>query len=143
VSITIDTNVLVYADNEDDPIHVRARSLLADIAAGPGVVVLFWPVIIGYLRIVTNRGAVPTPIDPRDAHANVDALLALPHVRTRGERDGFWDVYRQAVDDQTRGNLVSDAHIAALMRQHGVRTIYTRDRDFRRFDGIEALDPFA
>jgi predicted nucleic acid-binding protein len=38
---------------------------------------------------------------------------------------------------------VSDGHIATLMRQHGVRVIYTRDRGFRRFDGIQVLDPFA
>jgi predicted nucleic acid-binding protein len=29
------------------------------------------------------------------------------------------------------------------MRQHGVRVIYTRDRDYRRFDGIEPRDPFG
>ena len=45
--------------------------------------------------------------------------------------------------DRSRGNDVPDAHLAALMRQHGVRVIYTRDRDFRRFDGIDARDPFA
>jgi predicted nucleic acid-binding protein len=45
--------------------------------------------------------------------------------------------------DRPRGNDVPDAHIAALMRQHGVRLIYTRDRDFRRFDGIDARDPFG
>lgn len=42
-----------------------------------------------------------------------------------------------------RGNLVTDAHLVTLMRRYGVRTILTRDRDFRRFDGIRALDPFA
>lgn len=41
------------------------------------------------------------------------------------------------------GGDVTDAHIATLMRQHGVGTIYTRDRDFRRFDGIRVEDPFA
>jgi predicted nucleic acid-binding protein len=43
----------------------------------------------------------------------------------------------------TRGRQVPDAHIAALMRQHGVATIYTRDTDFRRFNGIRVEDPFA
>jgi predicted nucleic acid-binding protein len=40
-------------------------------------------------------------------------------------------------------NAADPTHQAALMRQHGVRMMYTRDRDFRRFDGIEAHDPFA
>lgn len=41
------------------------------------------------------------------------------------------------------GNAVPDAHLAALMRQHGVATIYTRDRDFRRFEGIRVEDPLS
>jgi hypothetical protein len=42
-----------------------------------------------------------------------------------------------------RGNLVPDAHLVALMRQYGVSTIVSHDRDFRMFDGIRVHDPFA
>jgi predicted nucleic acid-binding protein len=42
-----------------------------------------------------------------------------------------------------RGNLVPDAHVATILFQHGVRTIYTNDRDFLKFESIEARDPFA
>jgi hypothetical protein len=41
-----------------------------------------------------------------------------------------------------RGNLVPDAHLASLLRQHGVKTLYTRDTDFRKFDFLEVSDPF-
>jgi predicted nucleic acid-binding protein len=61
-------------------------------------------------------------------------------LRTPAEQGGFWDLYRATADSQTRGNHVPDAHLAALMRQHGVGVIYTRDRDFRRYDGVEARD---
>ena len=37
-------------------------------------------------------------------------------------------------------DVVPDAHLVALMRQNGVRRIYTRDQSFRRFAGIEVLD---
>jgi predicted nucleic acid-binding protein len=57
--------------------------------------------------------------------------------------EGFWDLYRATAGEHPRGNEVPDAHIATLMRQHGVRVIYTRDRGFRRFDGIEAREPFV
>jgi uncharacterized protein len=61
-----------------------------------------------------------------------------------GEADGFWSVFRQVADPlPVRGNLVTDAHLVALMRQHGVREIWTHDRDFRKFDGIVVRDPFA
>jgi toxin-antitoxin system PIN domain toxin len=142
VSATVDANVLVYASNEGDPAHESARALVERLAAGPELVYLFWPAITGYLPIVTHPGILPRPLTPADATANVSHLLALPHVRAPGEEDGFWDLYRATAGGHARGNEVADSHLAALMRQHGVAVIYTRDRDFRRFDGIEARDPF-
>jgi toxin-antitoxin system PIN domain toxin len=143
VSETVDTNVLVYASNEADPAHAAALRLVERLAAGPGLVYLFWPTLLGYLRIVTHPGILPRPLEPAAATSNVTALLALPHVRTAGEHDGFWDIYRTTAAAQTRGNDVPDAHLAALMRQHGVGVIYAHDRGFRRFDGIDVRDPFA
>jgi len=142
VSVTVDANVLIYASNEAEPVHAQARALVEGLATGPDIVYLFWPTIMGYLRIVTHPSVLPRPLSPRDAIANVDALRAAPHVRTPGEDEGFWDIYLATRSDTERGNAVPDGHLAALMRQHGVGTIYTRDRDFRRFDGIAAEDPF-
>jgi hypothetical protein len=143
LSTTVDANVLVYASNKADPLHSRAESLVRRLARGPEIVYLFWPTLLGYLRIVTHPAILPRPLGPREAMRNVEALLDRPHVRTAGESDGFWAYFRAAAGEQARGNDIPDAHIAALMRQHGVRVIHTRDRGFRRFEGIEALDPFA
>lgn len=69
-------------------------------------------------------------------------LLALPHCRVLAEEEGFWDVYREVVREvPTKGNLVPDAHLAALLSQHGVVTLYTHDRDFRKFPFLQARDP--
>ncbi len=143
MSVTVDANVLVYASNEADPVYEPALELVERLAAGPGLVYLFWPVLVEYLRIVTHAAILPRPLSARDAVGNVDSLLAQPHVRTPGELDGFWDVLRAAGADRARGNDVSDLHLVALMRQHGVSTIYTRDRGFRRFEGLDLRDPFA
>jgi len=143
VSTTLDANVLVHASNEADPAHAPARALLERLASGPDLLYLFWPAVMGYLRIVTHAAILPRPLNPMDAVDNVSGLLALAHVRAPGEHDGFWDLYRATAEQQTRGNAVPDAHLVALMRQHGVRTIYTRDRDFRRYDGIDVRDPFG
>jgi toxin-antitoxin system PIN domain toxin len=143
MSSTIDTNVLVHASNEEDPLHARAVELVQRLAAGPELVYLFWPVLLGYLRIVTHPAILPTPLSPAIAIRNVEALLDRPHVRAPGELDGFWTVFRATAGDRPRGNEVPDAHLVALMRQHGVRVIHTRDRDFRRFEGIDPRDPFA
>jgi len=143
VSVTVDANVLVYASNAADPLHERAEDLVRRLAAGPEIVYLFWPTIMAYLRIVTHPAIMPRPLPARDAMRNVEALLDRPHVRTLGEGDGFWPVYRATAGEHARGNDVPDGHLVALMRQHGVRRIYTQDRDFRRYDAIEATDPFA
>ena len=143
MSATLDANVLVYASDSRAQAHDRAEALVRRLAVGPEILYLFWPVLLGYLRIVTHPGILTTPLPPMDAMRNIEALLDRPHVRAPGEIDGFWSVFRSSAGDRPRGNDVPDAHIAALMRQHGVRLIYTHDRDFRRFDGIDVRDPFA
>ena len=142
MSVTVDANVLVYASNEAEPVHDVALRLVERLVAGPEIVYLFWPAIMGYLRIVTHPSVLPRPLSSNDAIANVETLLAPSHIRTPGEGEGFWGLYRATRNDADRGNNVPDGHLVALMRQHGVAKIYTRDRDFRRFDGIAAEDPF-
>jgi toxin-antitoxin system PIN domain toxin len=144
VTQTVDTNILVYASNTGAEEHERARLLLEHLTAGPSVLVLLWPTVLGYLRLATHPSIFPTPLTPADAAGNVDALLANPTVRAVGESDGFWRAYRAVADPvKPRGNLLPDAHIVALMGQHGVTTIWSRDRDLRKFDGITVRDPFG
>ena len=143
MSHTVDANVLLYASDDSSPRQSAARQLLETIAAGPDLAYLFWPTIIAYLRIATHAAVFDRPLPARDAIANVEALLSRPHVRAPGEQPEFWRRYRAVADDATpTGNLVSDAHLVALMLQHEVRTIWTHDRDFRRFKGIDVRDPF-
>jgi len=143
LSVTVDTNVLLYASNIDDPLHARGRQLLDRLAGGPDLLYLFWPTIMGYLRIATHPAIFPSPASPEQAITAIAALLERPTVRTETEGSGFWGTYRATAGNDTRGNHVPDAHLAALMRHHGVALLYTSDRDFRRYEGIEARDPFA
>lgn len=142
MSITVDANVLVYASNEADPRFATAKRLLEELVDGPEILYLFWPTALGYLRIVTHPAILPRPLAPREAAANVAALIEAPQVRSPGEMEGFWEVFTGIDGDRARGNEVPDFHLAALMRQHGVTTVYSHDRDLRRFDGIKAIDPF-
>jgi uncharacterized protein len=60
-----------------------------------------------------------------------------------GEGDRFWEMFKRTARSVTpRGNLVPDAHLVALMVEHGVSTIWSGDRDFRKFSGITVKDPF-
>jgi len=143
VSSTVDVNVLLYASDSSSRFHDGARTLLERLARGPDLLYLFWPVVMGYLRIATHPAIFARALPPDEATANVEELLDLPHARTAGEEGGFWGYYRAATAGVVvRGNLVSDAHLVALMRQHGVTTLWTHDRDFRRFDAIQVRDPY-
>ncbi|HVC76761.1 MAG TPA: TA system VapC family ribonuclease toxin [Candidatus Micrarchaeaceae archaeon] len=143
MSASVDANILIYASNQAEPVHQQAIQLVQRLAAGPDLLYLFWPTMLGYLRIVTDPAILPKPLSPRDAAANVEALVSRPHVRTPGEADGFWELFRSTSRDQARGNDVPDAHLVTLMRQHGVRRIYSRDSGFRRYPDVEVVDPFV
>ena len=144
MSFSVDANLLLYASDDASPFHERASTALAAIAEGPEIAYLFWPTLVAYLRIATHPAIFSAPLDHAEAAANVESLLALPHVRTPGEGERFWARYRDATTDApVRGNLVPDAHLVALMLENGVRTIWTHDRDFRRFDRIQVHDPLA
>lgn len=143
MSYTVDANILLYASDEASPWHEPAVQLIDEIALGPEIVYLFWPTVMAYLRIATHPAVFQQPLPPSDARANVEALLGFPHVQAPGEQDRFWHHFMEVADDvMPAGNLVSDTHIVALMRENGVRTIVTRDRDYRKFTGITVRDPF-
>jgi uncharacterized protein len=143
MSATIDTNVLVYATDTGTDVGGVARELIERLARGPDLLYVFWPALMGFIRVATHPAINERPLTPDEAVGSIAALLERPHVRAPGEEAGFLKVYEATAPRMTRGRQVPDAHIAALMRQHGVGRIYTRDRDFRRFDGIRVEDPFA
>ncbi|MGH7332574.1 MAG: TA system VapC family ribonuclease toxin [Candidatus Rokuibacteriota bacterium] len=142
MSFAIDVNVLLYASDEASPFARRAGAFLAECAAGREILCLAWTTVVSYLRIATHPAIFASPLPPDKAMCNIEALLHLPHVRVLSEEEGFWGVYRTVTRNLVvRGNLVPDAHLAALLRQHGVRVLYSSDRDFRRFDFLEVRDP--
>jgi toxin-antitoxin system PIN domain toxin len=144
LSYTIDANLLLYASDEESAWHERAVALLDEMALGPEIVHLFWPTVMAYLRIATHPAVFGRPLPHADARANIEALLDLPHVQASGEQDAFWRRFIEVADDVApTGNLVPDAHLVALMLENGVRTIWTHDRDYRKFRGITVRDPFA
>lgn len=144
MSFTVDTNVLLYASDSASPVNRQAKALLRQISDGPEIVYLFWPVLAGYLRMATHPSIFSSPLTIEIAIANLNGLVGRPHVRTPGETEVFWGVLTEVVADaRPTGNLIPDAHLVALMRESGVRTILSRDRDLRRFAGIEVRDPFA
>jgi toxin-antitoxin system PIN domain toxin len=144
VSFGVDVNILLYASDRGSPMHDKASAFLRRCAEGREVFCLAWITLMSYLRIATHGAIFGQPLSAQEAAGNVQALLELPHCRPLGEEDGFWAVYREVTRaTPARGNLVPDAHLAAVLRQHGVVRLFTHDRDFRKFDFLEVVDPLV
>ncbi len=142
MSFGIDVNVLLYASDAASPMHPRAVAFLRQCAADREVFCLAWITVMSYVRMATHPSIFSRPLSYEEAVGNVDGLLAIPHCRILSEEEGFWEIYREVTRAvPARGNLVPDAHLAALLRQHGVVTIYTHDRDFRKFSFLDVRDP--
>ncbi len=139
----VDTNVLVYAADRGASEHARCRELLLGWRAQAQPWHVTWGIIYEFLRVTTHARVFRRPWSPRDAWGFVEALLAAPALELLVESERHAEVLAGLVSEVPRlsGNLLHDAHTAALMREHGLRTIYTRDTDFHRFPGIEVRDP--
>ncbi|HEY5610969.1 MAG TPA: TA system VapC family ribonuclease toxin [Thermoanaerobaculia bacterium] len=144
MSYAIDANILLYASDSGAARHDTAVEFLRAAAARSELVCIPFPVAMSYLRIATHPRIFRNPLAPGEALQNLDSLASLAHVRFLSEAEGFLAAYRDTTGTvPTRGNLVPDAHIATILRQHGVRRLFTADRDFRKFDFLEVRDPFA
>lgn len=139
----VDTNVLVYAADRAAEGHARCRGLLEEWRSGSTPWHLTWNIIYEFLRVATHPRVFRKPWSADQSWDFIHALLESPGLSTltNGEAHGehFAAIVREVPD--LRGNLLHDAHTATLMREHGIRVIYTRDSDFHRFPSLEVRDP--
>jgi toxin-antitoxin system PIN domain toxin len=143
LSFAVDVNVLLYASDRASPFSPKAVAFLNRCASDGETFCLAWTTLMSYLRLATHPAVFASPLSPEEAAENVDGLLRLDHLRVLSEEEGFWKIYREVTRDlPVRGNLVSDAHLASLLRQHEVTTLYTNDRDFVRFAFLRVRNPF-
>ena len=117
--------------------------MLERLAQGHEVWAIPWPCVYEFLRVVTHPRVFdpPTPLD--DALEDLESLLDSPSLMLLGEgRSHRAHLSRTFASGRATGNLVHDAHIAALALEHGVKELWTLDRDFARFSGLSARNPF-
>lgn len=136
-----DANVLLYAVNSADPRHAEARGWLDAALAGQETVGFAWIVLLAFLRLATKVGLFPRPLDPEGAVARVRAWTAQPASVIVTPTPRHLDVVAGLLAATgTGGNLVNDAHLAALALEHGA-TVVTYDSDFGRFSGVRWEPP--
>jgi toxin-antitoxin system PIN domain toxin len=141
--IVIDANLLIYAYNSGAEQFESARRWLEAAFGGPEPVRLPWAVIHAFLRITTATKIMPYPLTITDAIAVVDEWLAAPNVSVLEPGPRYWRIFRDVlIGVQIRGPHVTDAHLAALVIEHGA-TFYTVDRGFHRFDGVRVVNPLV
>lgn len=144
MSYSFDANILLYASDESSEFHARAQVFLNDRQADSDILCLTWPVLMAFQRIATHPSIFSNPMSAETAWGNVQQLLKLPRARVIQETASFALDYAEVSKSAgIYGNLVPDAHIATILRQHGVRRFYTADTDFKKFGFLEVVNPLA
>jgi len=142
--IAVDTNILVYAHREDSPFHAAAARCVAGLAEGAAPWAIPWPCLHEFLAIVTHARIYDPPTPPAAALDQVDAWLEAPSLVLLAESEQYWTELRSLVTaGRVTGARIHDARIAALCQQHGVRELWSADRDFSRFPDLAVLNPLT
>lgn len=142
--IAVDSNLLVYGHREDSPWHRAAYDCLVRLAEGRAAWAIPWPCLHEFLAIVTHLRIYdpPTPLDK--AIDQVEAWLESPSLILLSESEDHWlQLCSLLRAGRASGPRVHDARVAALCLQHGVRELWTVDRDFSCFPGIKVKNPLV
>ncbi|MBI4764276.1 MAG: PIN domain-containing protein [Deltaproteobacteria bacterium] len=142
--IAIDTNLLVYAHREDSLWYEAAYASIKGLAEGRTPWAIPWPCLYEFFSIVTHPRIYNPPTPMEKAIDQVEAWLESPSLILLSESTEYWTVLRDSIlTGKVSGPLVHDARVAALCRHHGVRTLWSADRDFSRFPGLTVRNPLV
>jgi uncharacterized protein len=137
----VDANLLLYAVDERSPRHRAARAWLTERLTSDNAIAFSWTALLAFLRLSTHPRVFERPLSTERAFDVVDAWLGQPSavVVHPGERHARL-VRQLLVPLGTAGNLVADAHLAALAIEHGAE-LDSSDTDFARFAGLRWVNP--
>ena len=142
--IAVDTNILVYAHRRDSPFHDHAAQVLKDLAHGRAAWAIPWACLHEFVGVVTHPRIYSPPSTPAEAIGQIDIWKESPSLTFLGENDGHWDALRACVvASKVTGPMIHDARIAAICVSHGVRELWTADRDFSRFKDLTTRNPLV
>jgi uncharacterized protein len=139
----IDTNVMLYGANRDAPEHAPARAFLASIGNARDAWFVTDGILYEFLRVSTHAKVFPQPLTWREALDFLQPFIDADNVHVLRAEAAHWALLAEVLAPLTHpsGNLFFDVRTVVLMREHGVRTIYTTDTDFLQFSDIEVVNP--
>lgn len=141
--ILVDANLLLYATHSVFPQNRAALAWLDGRLNGVDRVALPWPSLLAFLRLSTNPRVFPRGIDIGVAWRQVEAWLDCPVVWSPSPTERHADILARLLSRiGARGNLVHDAHLAALAIEHGLE-LCSVDSDFARFPGLRWMNPLS
>jgi len=141
--ILVDANLLLYAEDSLSENHEAARRWWDEQLSGSAPVCLCWQVINAFIRIGTNARLHQRPLTTKEAIERVQSWMNQPCVRVIQATDSHWPIFQRLLSNgKAVGNLVSDAHLAALAVEHNC-TLQSTDSDFARFKGLKWGNPLA
>lgn len=140
--IALDTNLLVYAHRRESSFHVRARATVESLATSLAPWAIPWPCLHEFYGVVTNRRAFTPASTMNEAIAQLTTWLASPSLALLHEGGTHWTVLQRLVTTaNVVGGQVHDARIVAICIEHGVRELWSADRDFNRFPSLAVRNP--
>lgn len=141
--ILVDANLLIYARLSSFPQNAPARAWFDAKLNGNAPVGLPWASLLGFVRITTNPRILERPLPLVQAWRQVTEWLSRPPVWIPNPGDGHAAILGELLATSgATGNLVPDAHLAALAIEHGLRMCST-DGDFARFKGLTWENPLV
>lgn len=145
-SFLIDSNIFIYAADASLPENEKARQVLDQAGRSASVWCLSWQNIFEFLSIVTNprafQGRVLTLLE---AASFIEEILAAPNLRLLKEGEDHWRVFMDITRNHPGmyGPFLYDCHLAAMLKEHGVKKILTADKGFSRFSFLTIINPFG
>ena len=140
--IAVDTNILVYAHRADSPFHEAALERIISLAEGGVLWAIPWPCLHEFLAIVTHPRIYAPQTPLARALEQIDAWVESPILRLLAETETHWAKLRTLLAQaRIAGPRVHDARIVALCRQHGVRELWSADRDLGRYPELRVVNP--
>jgi uncharacterized protein len=141
--ILADANLLIYAKVESFPQHDAARAWLEERLNGHARVGLPWPSLLAFVRLVTNPRVFKNPMQTKEAWQQVQEWLGLPKTWIPTPTVRHPEILgRLLTSINATGNLVPDAHLAALSVEHGL-VVCSSDSDFARFPDVRWENPLS